>query len=251
MTMTAEGKKAVFAERMAAMHIPFPPEAPERFLAYHDLLCCWNERMNLTGDTNFDTALDRLYIDSLAPLSADDLFPQDAALIDVGSGAGFPGVPIAIVRPDLRVTLLDALSKRVKFLHDVVETLTLGNLTVRHGRAEDEAHDPALRENFDVAVAKAVASLPVLCELLLPFVRVGGTMVCYKGPSVAEEWEAGSRAAAALGGGRLITYPVYLPSQPDWRHCVVVGHKMKGTLRHYPRKAGELNRKPLGALHAR
>ena len=246
--MTPEGKKAALAGRMEGLNIAFPPEAPERLLAYHELLCRWNERMNLTGNTDFETALDRLYIDSLAPLREEDLFPQGATLVDVGSGAGFPGLPVAIVRPDLQVMLLDAISKRIDFLNAVVKALALENVVTRHGRAEDGAHVPALREVFDVAVARAVAPLPVLCELLLPFVRVGGIMACYKGPSAMEEWEAGSRAAAVLGGSRLFSYPICLPSQPSWRHCVVVSSKMEKTLRQFPRKAGIPNRKPLGTL---
>jgi len=240
--------KSALSERMEELNIAFPSEAPGRLLVYHELLCLWNKRMNLTGNTDFDTALDRLYIDSLAPLTVEGLFPQGAIVIDVGSGAGFPGLPIAIVRPDLQLLLLDALSKRIEFLSIVVEALALENVVVRHSRAEDGAHDPAFREIFDVAVARAVAPLPVLCELLLPFVRVGGIMACYKGPSAMVEWKEGSRAAVALGGGPLFSYPLNLPSQPSWRHCVVVSSKMEKTLCQFPRKAGTPYRKPLGYL---
>jgi len=239
-------KESALLGRVEELKIAIPPEAPERLLAYHELLCIWNERMNLTGDTDFDTAIDRLYIDSLAPLTVEGLFPQGAALVDVGSGAGFPGLPLAIVRPDLQVLLLDALLKRFAFLSMAVEALALENVAVQHCRAEDGAHNPKYREAFDIAVARAVGPLPVLCELLLPFVRIGGIMACYKGPSAMAEWEKGSRAAAILGGGPLCSYPLNLHSQPSWRHCVVVSSKIEKTLCRFPRKAGTPYRKPLG-----
>ena len=167
-------------------------------------------------------------------------------MVDVGSGAGFPGLPLAIARPDLEVLLLDSQAKRIAFLDAVVQALGLTQVRTLHNRAEDAGRAPELRESFDVAVARAVAPLGVLCELLLPLVRVGGRMICYKGPSAGEEWEAGNRAARLLGGTPLISHPVALPSQPDWRHQVVISEKNQKTLRQYPRKAGVPGRKPLG-----
>ena len=218
----------------------------ERIARYHALLADWNTRMNLTGDTDFDMSIDRHYTDSLAPLRYEELFPQNASLIDVGSGAGFPGLPLAIARPDLQVTLLDSLMKRIHFLSAVVEELGLANVRLVHARAEDGGRDPRLRETFEIAVARAVAPLPVLCELLLPFVAVGGRMVCYKGPSAAEELEAGEKAAKIVGAGKIQTLPVVLPSQPDWQHCVITCEKKVKTVRQYPRKAGTPSRDPLG-----
>ena len=141
--------------------------APARLARYHRLLCEWNARMNLTGDTDFAVALYRHYLDSLAPLRLEGLFAHGARVIDVGSGAGFPGLPLAIARPDLRVTLLDALQKRISFLSAVVEELGLTHVRLLHVRAEDGARNPEHRERYDLAVARAVAPLPVLCELLL------------------------------------------------------------------------------------
>ena len=218
----------------------------ERIVRYHELLADWNTRMNLTGDTDFDTSMDRHYADSLAPLGHEELFPQGASLIDVGSGAGFPGLPLAIARPDLKVTLLDSLMKRINFLSAVVEELGLENVNLVHARAEDGGRDEKLRETFDIAVARAVAPLPVLCELLLPFVRVGGRMICYKGPSAAEEWQAGEKAAKMVGAGGITSIPVTIPSQPDWQHCVITCEKKVKTVRQYPRKAGTPSRDPLG-----
>ena len=147
--------------------------APARLVRYHRLLCEWNARMNLTGDTDFAVALYRHYLDSLAPLRLEGLFAHGARVIDVGSGAGFPGLPLAIARPDLQVTLLDALQKRISFLAAVVEELGLTHVRLVHARAEDGARNPEHRERYDLAVARAVAPLPVLCELMLPFVAVG------------------------------------------------------------------------------
>lgn len=234
-------------ERMDGLGLLYPSDAPETLVRYHALLEEWNKNINLTGDADFELSLDRHYADSLAPLAVDGLFPEGARLIDVGSGAGFPGIPLAVVRPDMRITLLDSLMKRVGFLNAVKDGLALGNVLTLHSRAEDAARAIGMRESFDIAVARAVAPLNVLCELLLPFVRVGGKMLCYKGPAASEELEACSKAALMLGGGKPIVIPVSLPSQPEWRHMVVCVTKEKKTVRQYPRKAGVASRSPLGA----
>jgi len=233
------------------LHIHCDERTAARIARYHELLADWNTRMNLTGDTDFATSLDRHYTDSLAPLVNEHLFPQGASLIDVGSGAGFPGLPLAIARPDLEVTLLDSLMKRISFLDAVVKDLGLTNVKLVHSRAEDGGRDAKLREQYDIAVARAVAPLPVLCELLLPFVKVGGRMICYKGPSAEEELSAGQKAAHMLGGAAVETIPVVLPNQPDWQHCLLTCEKKVKTVRQYPRKAGTPSRSPLGASAAK
>jgi 16S rRNA (guanine527-N7)-methyltransferase len=229
------------------LHINCDERTAGRIARYHEMLADWNTRMNLTGDTEFATSLDRHYTDSLAPLANEQLFPEGVSLIDVGSGAGFPGLPLAIARPDLKVTLLDSLMKRIHFLAAVVEELGLTNVKLVHARAEDGGRDPACRAQFDIAVARAVAPLPVLCELLLPFVKTGGRMICYKGPSAEEEWLAGEKASVLVGGGKLHHVPVALPSQPEWQHCLIWTPKEKKTVRQYPRKAGTPSKSPLGA----
>ena len=239
---------AALEERLSALGVACDSRAPERLARYHALLAEWNTRVNLTGDADFQLALDRHYCDSLAPLGVEGLFPMGASLIDVGTGAGFPGLPLAIARPDLCVTLMDSLQKRVAFLEAVVKELGLPNVRVCHARAEDGGRAQEHRERYGLAVARGVAALPVLLEYLLPFVNVGGQALCYKGPAVAAEWEAGTRAARALGGGALVRWPVLLPARPEWEHCVIAAPKIEKTLRQYPRKAGTPERSPLGTI---
>lgn len=247
---TAAVMESAWAERLKVeldrLGVAYDAAAPARIARYHSLLAEWNTFMNLTGDTDFDSAIDRLYLDSLAPLGMENAFPEGASLIDVGTGAGFPGLPLAIARPDLQVVLLDSLNKRLKFLAAVVEELGLTNVRLCHARAEDAGRDAAHREQYDRAVARAVAPLPVLCELLLPMVKPGGEMLCYKGPAAEAEWQAGEKAARLVGGGMLTSTPVALPTQPEWAHCVVRCPKAQKTPKTYPRKAGTPAREPLG-----
>lgn len=236
--------------RLDALGIRYDPLTPERLARYHELLTEWNAHMNLTGDTDFQLALDRHYCDSLAPLAIEGLFPVGASVIDVGTGAGFPGLPLAVARPDLQVTLMDSLQKRLKFLETVIGELGLSNVRVCHARAEDGGRDAGHRERYRLAVARGVASLPTLLEYLLPFVAIGGQALCYKGPAAQAEWKAGEKASRALGGGALVRWPIALPSQPEWEHCVIAAPKEQKTLRQYPRKAGTPERDPLGAFDA-
>ena len=215
--------------------------AYERLAAYHALLLEWNARMDLTNVPEEEMAL-RHYGDSLLPLMRADWFPADAQLIDVGTGAGFPGMALAIARPDLRVTLLDAQRKRCDFLAAVREKLALANVTVLHARAEDAARGE-LRERFDLAVARAVAPLNVLCEYLLPFVRVGGRALCWKGPALAQELPEGRRAARLLGAR--CEEAARLPIEGR-EHYVQPFLKMQKTARQYPRKSGTPGKNPLG-----
>lgn len=221
-------------------------ETSEKLAVYHRLLLEWNTRMDLTAVTSEEEMLDRHYVDSLAALAQPGLLPVRGTLIDVGTGAGFPGMPLAIACPELQVTLLDAQRKRLNFLQAVVDALGLQNVTLCHSRAEDGGRSPALREHFDVAVARAVAALPVLAEYLLPYVRVGGLALCWKGPAVREELPQGQRAAALLGARVETPIPVTFPGR-DWEHVLLPMRKEAKTLRQYPRKAGTPGREPLGA----
>ena len=185
-SVTDAEKRALIRSRLDALGLACPADASGKLCKYQAMLEEWNARVNLTGDAAFDSLLDRHLADSLTPLTVGGLLPGNASVIDVGSGAGLPGIPLAIVRPDLRITLLDSLKKRVAFLEAVITALGLSNVAAVHARAEDAARDTRYRERFDVALARAVAALPVLAELLLPFVKVGGVWLCYKGPSMED-----------------------------------------------------------------
>lgn len=240
--MTAE----LIAARLTACRIPFSPELPERLLRYHELLTDWNRRMDLTAVTEEAETLDRHYVDSLMALTVPGLVPGRGAMIDVGTGAGLPGLPLALALPGWQVTLMDAQRKRLDFLQAVVDELKLTNVTLIHSRAEDGARDPAHRERYDLAVARAVAPLAVLAEYLLPYARVGGKALCWKGPALSDELAQGRRAAFLLGGhvGEPIAYEI--PGR-DWRHLLLPIAKTQKTARQYPRRSGTPGRLPLGA----
>lgn len=213
----------------------------QRLAMFHALLLEWNARMDLTNVPEEDMALLH-YADSLAPLAVPGLFPFGGRMIDVGTGAGFPGMAIAIVRGDMRVCLMDALQKRCDFLKTVRERLNLKNVEILHARAEDAAHGRG-RGAFDVATARAVAPLNVLAEYLLPFVKAGGKALCWKGPQVKNEVEAAARAARMLGGemGELIQMPL-----EGREHYVQVIQQKCPAPELYPRRAGIPSKSPLG-----
>lgn len=217
--------------------------ALDRFEAFHAILDEYNARMDLTAVLDEDERVDRHDLDSAAPLAHGLLMPG-AKVIDVGTGAGFPGMPLAIARPDLKVTLLDSQRKRCDFLSAVCDELKLPNVTVLHARAEDGARG-ALREQMDVAVARAVAPLNVLAEYLLPYVRVGGRMLCWKGPAVREEMAAGERACKMLGGQVEGLYRLPIEGREHYVHSAI---KISATARRYPRKSGTPSKDPLGIL---
>lgn len=215
----------------------------DRLARYHALLTAWNARIDLTAVLEPEEMVDRHYLDSAAPLAL-GLIPQGARVIDVGTGAGLPGIPLCILRPDLRVTLLDAQRKRVTFLQAAIEALDLPAQAV-HMRAEDAARDEAHREAYDVAVSRAVAATPTLLELTLPFVRVGGRAIAWKGPGLQAELEQARRAAHLLGGALEGVLDAPVPGR-DWQHVLLVCTKRQKTARQYPRRAGLPGKNPLG-----
>ena len=228
--------------RAKAAEIPLTREQAEKFEIYHRMLTEANAKFNLTRiPDDAAEAVDRNYLDCLAPLRF-GLTGVNRA-VDVGSGAGFPGIPLAICMPDTRFVLLDSLGKRVDFLNDVIEELGL-NAEAVHLRAEDGARRPELREAFDLATARAVASLNLLAEYLLPFVRVGGHMLAYKGPSLEEELAAAANALSLLGGQFARAERVDIPSR-DWDHRLCWIEKAAPTPDKYPRKAGKPEKNPL------
>lgn len=231
--------------RLTECGVPHDGALPGKLLRYHAMLMDWNTRMDLTAVTEEAEMIDKHYVDSLIALSVPGLIPRTGTLIDVGTGAGFPGLPLALACPDLRVTLMDAQKKRLNFLQAVIDDLQVRNVTLVHARAEDGAQFPQHREKYDVAVARAVASLSVLSEYLLPFVRVGGKAVCWKGPALAEEMQQGRRAAHLLGGRVGEPVSVSIPGR-DWQHMLLPVSKTAKTARQYPRKAGTPSKSPLG-----
>lgn len=206
------------------------------FSRYHALLIEWNARMNLTAITEPREVAEKHFRDSLA---AAEYIPEGARCIDIGTGAGFPGIPLSILRPDLSMTLLDSLGKRVKFLEAVAAELQLP-LACIHARAEEAGQTPAHRGQYDIALSRAVAPLPVLLELSVPLLKIGGVAIAYKGPAVAEE--AYESAAKALRCSvRIETAPPVLGEE----RRLALATKQAETPARYPRRPGEPGRKPL------
>ena len=232
------------SEKLGGNGIPFRPEFPEKLEIYLRLLQEWNSRMDLTAVLDEDEMLDRHFIDSLTVLRT-DLIPENARIIDVGTGAGFPGLVLALARPDLKVTLMDAQQKRLAFLNAICGETGCVNAVTLHMRAEDGAREKKHREQYDIAAARALAPLNVLCEYLLPFVCIGGLALCWKGPSLKDELEQGRRASGILGG-RLEMPVTCKVAGREWEHRILPIRKVEKTASAYPRKAGIPKAKPLG-----
>lgn len=221
--------------------LTYPPEAISKFRAYYNALTAANAVMNLTAITGEDESARKHFLDSAAPLL---LFPMDApgvSVIDVGSGAGFPGLPLKLLRPSLSITLLDSRGKRVDFLRGVCENLSLAGVECVAGRAEDCG---ARREAYDFAVSRAVARLNILCELCLPYVRPGGAFVALKGPAAAEERAEAQRAVARLGGAWEQVFDYAIPGGDERRSLVVI-RKAAPTPKQYPRPYSQIKKHPL------
>jgi len=213
-----------------------------QFAVYSTLLRQWNEKMNLTAITEPDEIVLKHFVDSLYGIK---FLSNAKTLIDVGTGAGFPGVPLKIAKPELSLTLLDSLNKRLTFLEEVKNQLKLSDVTCVHSRAEDGAKSGSeLRESFDAAVSRAVANLSCLCEYCLPYVKIGGVFLAYKGPGVTEELAEAQNAIEILGGEVMGVFEYTLPDT-DITHSVAVIKKVKSTPEKYPRLQGKIQKKPL------
>lgn len=227
----------------AAMGIAMSEDQAAQFAQYHAMIVEANAKFNLTRvPDDLREAADRNYLDCIAPLAHG--WPEGVrSLVDVGSGAGFPGIPLSIMLPDVHVVMVDSLEKRVRFLKSVIDALGL-NAEAVHARAEDAARRPELRERFDLATARAVASMQLLSEYLLPFVRVGGRMLALKGPSLEAELEEADYALRTLGGEVERMEDAPIPGR-DWSHRLAYVKKVAATPAQYPRKAGVPEKKPL------
>lgn len=223
--------------------IALPPDGLRQFEEYFDLLVEWNGKMNLTGITEKDEVYLKHFYDSLTP-AFHFSFSSNHSLIDVGSGAGFPGIPLKICYPQLRLTIVDSLRKRINFLEQVVSQLQLQGVTLIHARAEDAGKDKNLRERFDVVTARAVARLSVLAEYCLPFAKVGGVFIAMKGSDISAELNEAKGALKVLGGKteRVESFP--LPDDGGGRSIIFI-NKISPTPTAYPRKAGHPDKKSL------
>ncbi|MBQ2936025.1 MAG: 16S rRNA (guanine(527)-N(7))-methyltransferase RsmG [Lachnospiraceae bacterium] len=217
----------------------------EQFIKYYELLTEWNSFMNLTAITEFDEVIKKHFVDSVSLVRAiSDIKEKEYTLIDVGTGAGFPGIPLKIMFPNLKVVLLDSLNKRVSFLNEVIEKLKLTGIEAYHGRAEDFANKKEFRECFDFCVSRAVANLATLSEYCIPFVKTEGCFISYKSEKITEEYECAKEAIKILGGNYLNQVEFYLPNSDIYRNLFVI-QKINNTPGKFPRKAGLPAKEPI------
>lgn len=215
----------------------------EQFQQYKDIMLEYNKNVNLTAIEDEEEVYKKHFLDSLSPLAVMDI-PQNAKVIDVGTGAGFPSLPIKIMRPDMELCLLDSLNKRVNFLKIVGKDLKLKKVSYIHARAEDGARQEDLRGNFDICLSRALANMSTLLEYCIPYVKVGGKLICLKGPTAFEEVEKAAKAIEILGCEVEKILDVTIPFT-ELNHKIIVIKKLKETSMTYPRKAGSPSKNPL------
>lgn len=225
----------------AAESMTISDEQLLKFQRYAELLVEWNEKMNLTAIVEPHDIAVKHFIDSISLLRCVSV-PQGASVIDIGTGAGFPGIPLKIMRNDIKLNLLDSLNKRLTFLQAVCSALEIESRCI-HSRAEDGGRNPQMREKYDVAVSRAVANLPALCEYCLPYVKVGGLFVAMKGPDGAAELEQSQKAIQTLGGKVREVINITLPD--DLQRTIIVINKIEKTAAAYPRRGVKINKQPL------
>lgn len=214
-----------------------------QFMLYMELLKSWNEKINLTAITDESEIIKKHFIDSFSILKS-NVFRKGSSIIDVGTGAGFPGIPIKIIMPTTKVVLLDSLNKRVKFLNAVIEALKLENITTVHGRAEELGIKGIYREAFDIATARAVANMNLLSEYCMPYIKKGGYFIAMKGPSGYDEVKDASKAITILGGKVKEIFETQILEE-EIKHNVIVIEKIKNTPQNYPRRFAIIEKNPI------
>ncbi len=230
-------------EAASDVNMSLSEEQYKKFIKYMHLVQDWNKKINLTAITEDEEFVKKHFIDCIKAFKSERI-KEAKSLIDVGTGAGFPGIPIAIMKEDINITLLDSLNKRVNFLNLVVSELDLKNVVTIHSRAEDGARQKELRESFDIATSRAVANMTVLSEFCLPYVKTGGYFIALKGPAIEEELKECRNALGVLGGKLEEVIELEI-EDTDLKHNIVVVNKVKQCPISYPRKAGVIAKKPL------
>lgn len=233
----------IFESKLNMLGITLSDKQKQQFVKFYELLVEWNKVMNLTGITEYEEVNEKHFLDSLSIVKAIDLNKVET-VIDVGTGAGFPGIPLKIAFPHLKIVLLDSLNKRINFLNKVIEELELSDIDTIHGRAEDFAKKPEYREKFDLCVSRAVANLSTLSEYCLPYVKVEGLFVPYKSGEIDNEVEQAKKAIHLLGGKMDDVIKFQLPGTEIGRSFVKT-RKTQNTSKKYPRKAGLPVKEPL------
>lgn len=217
----------------------------DQFYKYYRLLLQWNEVMNLTAITQLEEVVTKHFVDSLSLVKTVDRGAlSELSVLDLGTGAGFPGIPLKIAFPSIKMVLMDSLNKRIKFLNDVIGKLELHDIYAVHGRAEDYGRDDEYREQFDLCVSRAVANLSTLSEYCIPFVKIEGIFVSYKSGNVDEELRQ-SKGALEMLGGRIESVEEFLLPGSDMGRTLIKIKKIKTTSKKYPRKAGIPGKEPL------
>lgn len=232
-----------FETDLLELNIHLTLQQIQQFLTYYEMLVEWNEVMNLTAITELQDVLKKHFIDSVSLIRAFDVLGE-YSVIDIGTGAGFPGLALKIAFPNLKITLLDSLNKRVNFLDSVIEKLGLTGIQTIHGRAEDFAKPDKLREKYDLCVSRAVANLSTLSEYCLPYVKQDGLFISYKSEKVNEEMVSAKNAISVLGGEIENQIEFMLPNSDIYRNLLII-RKKNITPKKYPRKAGLPSKEPL------
>ena len=233
--------KDYLKESLDRINIDIKEDNVEKFNLYMKELLEWNEKINLTAITEEKDIILKHFVDSLTALK---YIKKGSKVIDIGTGAGFPGIPLKIQREDIKIILMDSLNKRINFLKEMIIKLSLENIEAIHSRAEELARNIDYREGYDIAISRAVANLSTLVEYMLPFVKIGGKCICMKGSNIDEEVENSKKAIKELGG-KLIKVDNFILPNSDYERNIIIIEKVSSTKEKYPRKAGIPSKEPI------